>query len=105
MHPMKVVAPLCPHPIIPKRLRFVSFTFLMADKKQKGAPNLEKAADLINAFSFTSGYIYTYSYELPMLSTRSKTSKAFIRSISKSMTGIEGLLVKNISVLVSLIGE
>jgi len=47
-----------------------------------------------------------HNYELPMLSTLSITSKAFIRSISKSMTGTEGsLLVENMSFLFSLIGE
>lgn len=47
------------------------------------------------------------NYEPPMLSTLSMTSKAFIRSISKSMKGTEGSLrlVQNISFLLSLIGE
>lgn len=41
-----------------------------------------------------------------MVSTRSITSKALIRSISKSMTGTEdGLLVENTLTLLSLIGE
>ena len=45
-------------------------------------------------------------YKLRIVSTRSITSKAFMRSISKSMTGTDdGLLMGNGSFLVSPIGE